>query len=334
MINDKYCLGCGIKLQDENILLDGYTVNLENDYCSRCFRLKNYGEFKSTTRNNNEYIDILKSVNETKDLVIYVVDLLNIEKDISTIRNYISNRILLVLTKRDIMPLSINDDKIKSYFSKLGLDYIDIIMISSFNNYNLDELFHKIKMYKSSKNVYVVGHTNVGKSALINKIIYNYSENKNELTVSSQPSTTLNKIEINIDDDLTIIDTPGLIDNGNIECYVDPSELKRIHPKKEIKPITYQIGLNQSIIIDNYARIDYLEGDRNSLTVFMSNDLDIYRVNTNNDKLKDVSSKNVDVKIHEDLVINGLGFIKIVDKCTLKVYVNKDVEVFTRDSII
>ena len=53
-----------------------------------------------------------------------------------------------------------------------------------------------------------------------------------------------------------------------------------------------------------------------------------------NEKLKDIGSTNVDVKIHEDLVINGLGFIKIVDKCTLKVYVNKNVEVFTRDSII
>ena len=40
---NKKCLGCGVELQDENMLLDGYTVNLENDLCKRCFRLKNYG---------------------------------------------------------------------------------------------------------------------------------------------------------------------------------------------------------------------------------------------------------------------------------------------------
>ena len=334
MINDKYCLGCGVKLQDENMLLDGYTASLENDYCARCFRLRNYGEFKISTKNNDEYIEILKSINETKDLVLYVVDLFNIEKDINVIRNYIDNRILLVLTKRDILPLSVSDDKIKEYISKLGLVYDDVVMISANKNYNLDELFHKIKMYKSSTNVYVVGHTNVGKSALINKIIANYSDENKELTVSSMPSTTLNKIEIKISDDLNIIDTPGLVDNGNIACYVDSSELKRIFPRKEIKPITHQVRVGQSMIIDKYARIDYLEGDRNSLTFFVSNDLCVNKVSTNNDKFIDMYSKEVEVKIHEDLVINGLGFIKIVDKCVLKVYVNKDVEVFTRDSII
>lgn len=44
---NKKCLGCGVELQDENMLLDGYTVNLENDLCQRCFRLKNYGEYQA-----------------------------------------------------------------------------------------------------------------------------------------------------------------------------------------------------------------------------------------------------------------------------------------------
>ena len=63
MINDKYCLGCGIKLQDQNMLLEGYTMNLENDYCARCFRLKNYGEYNLSTKSNDEYIEILKGIN-------------------------------------------------------------------------------------------------------------------------------------------------------------------------------------------------------------------------------------------------------------------------------
>ena len=334
MINDKYCLGCGIKLQDENMLLDGYTMNLENDYCARCFRLKNYGEYKLSTKNNDEYIEILKSINETKDLVLYVVDIFNIERDINIIRNYIDNRILLVVTKRDVLPLSISDDKFKEYFSKLGLNYDDIVMISSNKNYNLDELFFMIKKYKSSKNVYVVGHTNAGKSALINKIITNYSDNKRELTVSGLPSTTLNKITIDINDDLTIIDTPGLIDIGNITNYVDPKELKIINPKKEIRPITHQVREDQSIIVGDYLRIDYLEGNRNSLTFFMSNELNIDKVGINNERLLDLASNEIDVFYCEDLVINGLGFIKVMEKCKLRVYVNKEVEVFTRSSLI
>ena len=83
MNNEKKCLGCGVVLQSENILQEGYTTNLENDICQRCFRLKNYGEYQIVTKSNEEYLDILKGVGETKDLVLYVTDLLNLEKNIS-----------------------------------------------------------------------------------------------------------------------------------------------------------------------------------------------------------------------------------------------------------
>ena len=91
MDEDKYCIGCGIKLQDENMTADGYTTSIENDICSRCFKMKNYGEYQVVTKSNDEYIDILKSVNDTKDLVIYMIDLLNISRDINLIREYFDN---------------------------------------------------------------------------------------------------------------------------------------------------------------------------------------------------------------------------------------------------
>ena len=75
------------------------------------------------TKSNDEYINILKSVNDTKDLVVYIIDLLNISRDINLIREYFDNKVLLVLNKRDILPKSIKDEKIKEYFAKLGLDY-------------------------------------------------------------------------------------------------------------------------------------------------------------------------------------------------------------------
>ena len=334
-MNDNYCKGCGVKLQDQNIMNEGYTINLENDLCSRCFRLKNYGEYQMTTRSNDEYIEILKSINETKDLVVYVIDLININKDINMIRQYFDNKVLLVLNKRDVLPKSIKDQKIIDYFSKMGFDCEDIIIISPKKNYNIDELMFKIKKYKTSKNVYVVGHTNVGKSTLINTLMNNYSEYDSELTISPQPSTTLNKINIKLNDDLTLIDTPGLVDVGNILNYVETEKLKKISPKKEIKPKTYQLRVGECLIIGGLFRIDYVEGDRNSVTVFVSNDLDIKRLNMNkHDDLKDLFKHEIDVGYHMDLVVNGLGFIKIVEKAKIDVFINKDVEIFIRDSLI
>ena len=331
----KYCIGCGVLLQDENMTIEGYTTSLENDICSRCFRMKNYGEYQIVTKSNEEYIDILKSVNKTNDLVLYIVDLLNLDKDLKHIRNYINNKVILVLSKRDVLPKSVKDEKLIDYFKKMDLDYDDIIVASPNKNYNIDELLHMIKKYKTSKNVYVVGHTNVGKSTLINKLMKNYSENDCELTISPLPSTTLNKISIKLSDDLTLIDTPGLIDRGNIVNYVEPNLLKKINPKKEIKPKTYQIKKGQCLVIGDIVRIDYVEGDKNSFTVFMSNDLKVQRYNlSRQDKLKDLYANELDVLYHEDVVVNGLGFIKIVEKAKVVVYIDKNVEVYTRRSLI
>jgi len=331
----KYCIGCGVLLQDENMTVDGYTTSMENYICSRCFRMKNYGEYQIVTKSNEEYIDILKSVNKTNDLVLYIVDLLNLDRDLKHIRKYIDNKVILVLSKRDVLPKSVKDEKLIDYFKQMELDYDDIVVVSPNKNYNIDELLHVIKKYKTSKNVYVVGHTNVGKSTLINKLMKNYSENECELTISPLPSTTLNKITIKLSEDLTLIDTPGLIDRGNIVNYVDPCLLKKINPKKEIKPKTYQIKKGQCLIIGNLIRVDYVEGGKNSFTVFMSNDMKVQRFNLQKqDGLKDLCPNELDVLYHEDVVVNGLGFIKIVEKAKVIIYADKNVEIYTRRSLI
>lgn len=335
MKEDKNCIGCGIKLQDENMLLEGYTTSIENDICSRCFKMKNYGEYQVVTKSNDEYIEILKSVNETKDLVLYMVDLLNVEKDLNEIKKYINNKMILVLNKRDILPKSINDDKLCNYFRETGFECEDIIVVSPNKNYNIDLLLSKIKKYKTSRNVYVVGHTNAGKSTLINKLMKNYSDNDSQLTISPLPSTTLNQVSIKLSEDLTLIDTPGLVDRGNIVNYTTPQLLKKINPKKEIKPKTYQIKPGQCLFIDDIVRLDYSEGQKNSFTIFISNDLKIKRMNMNkHNDLYDLCKKTIEVGYYEDLVISGLGFIRITEKATIDVYVEKDIDVYTRKSII
>ncbi len=334
--NGKRCQGCGILLQDENVLQEGYTTNLENDICQRCFRMKNYGEYQMITKSNDEYLDILKGVGETKDLVLYITDLLNLEKNIEQIRNIISNKMILVLNKKDVLPKSVKETKLIDYLASKDIHFEEVIVISVNKNYNIDYLLKKIKFHQTSKNVYVVGHTNAGKSSLINKLIKNYSDKTQELTMSPLPSTTLNTLTIEINDYLTLIDTPGLVDSGSILNYVNEGMVKKISAKKEIKPRTYQLRKNQSIIIEDLVRIDYVSGEKNSFTLFVSNDLKVKRLLNlfNNDELKNQNKITYEMKYDEDLVINGLGFVKIVNKGTIDVYINKDVETFTRRSLI
>ena len=336
MKSEKRCEGCGVLLQDENILLEGYTTNLENNICQRCFRMKNYGEYQVVVKSNDEYIDILKKVGETKDLVLYITDLLNLEKNIEQIRTMIPNKMILVLNKVDVFPKSVKEEKLKAYLSSLNLSFEEIIVISTSKNYNIDYLLKRIKFYQTSRNVYVVGHTNAGKSSLINKLIKNYSENTQELTMSPLPSTTLSTISIDINDHLRLIDTPGLVDYGSILNHVDPKTVKRISAKSEIKPRTYQLKKNQSILIEDFVRIDYVEGERNSFTLFVSNEIKVRRVLNlfHNTELMDKNKVTYSVKFDEDLVISGLGFIKIVDKGIIDVYIDKDIDTYMRKSLI
>ena len=333
---EKRCSGCGVLLQDQNLLQEGYTASLENDVCQRCFRMKNYGEYQVVTKSNDEYLKILKSVGETKDLVLYITDLLNLEENIEEIRNIIPNKMILVLNKKDVLPKSVKEEKLINYLKEKNIEFEEVIVVSVNKNINMDYLLKRIKYYQTSKNVYVVGHTNAGKSSLINKLISNYSDNTQELTMSPLPSTTLNLVKIDINDYLTLIDTPGLVDNGSILNRVDASMVKKISPRKEIKPRTYQLRKNQSIIIEDLIRIDYVEGEKNSFTLFVSNDLKVKRLLNlfNNDELKDKNKFTYEMKYDEDLVINGLGFVKIVNKGIVDVYIDKDIDVYTRRSLI
>ena len=326
------CIGCGVTLQTSNTDELGYINKLDNNLCERCFRIRNYNDYKFVIKDNNDYINILRNVNNTNDLVVLVVDLFNISKHLEDISKYINNKILLVLTKRDILPKSCYDEKFIKYFENYNLNIIDTIFISSNKNYNLDILYNKINIYKTSNNVYVVGFTNSGKSTLINKIIYNYSNEDTKITTSNLPSTTIDSIDVKVNDNLTLIDTPGLLDSGDIINYIDSKTLKKIIPNKEIKPITYQIKDKQTIIIEDLVRVDLL--DKKNMTIYMSNNLNIHRIYKETNELFNLKKIELNIEDDSDIVIQGLGFIKFTNKSKVVLYTKEDVSVFVRKNLI
>lgn len=326
------CIGCGSLLQTENENLQGFTKNINNELCERCFRIKHYSDYKLISKDNKEFIQILSNIGKKNDLVVLVVDIFNIPKNLEDISKYISNDILLVLTKRDILPLSVYDVNLVNYFNNYKLNIKDTIIISSIKNYNFDLLLDKIRKYKTSKEVYVVGFTNAGKSTMINKILYNYTDKKPVITTSMLPSTTIDSIEIIIDNELTLIDTPGLLNENNIIDYIDISTMKKIVPNKEIKPKTYQIKAKQTLFIDDLVRLDV--EDNNSVTFYLSNLLKIERSFKDVDKLKDLVKHEINTLDNSDIVINGLGFIKFVSASKVVIYAPKGVDVYLRKALI
>lgn len=325
----KKCKGCGVTLQKENPNVQGFILN-DGDFCERCFRIKHYNEYKKVVKTNEDFLPILKQINKTNDLVVFVLDLLNLPEKIDLIKENISNPILLVLTKRDLLPRSIQDKYLLSYVDKYRLNVVDKVIISSTKNNHLDDLLEKIKKYQISKNVYVIGYTNAGKSTMINSILKHYSDVSIEITTSMLTSTTLDMIEVPCFSNLTFLDTPGLLENGNILDILEPTKIKQILPKKEIKPITYQIKMPQTIFVDDLGEIEVKE--QTNLIFYMSNTLKIDRVFQIKDR-KNEGKRILIEKANTDVVILGLGFIRVLKPCTLNLFF-KDVRVYTRASLI
>lgn len=324
------CTGCGITLQNIDIDNLGYTSNKNNELCERCFKLKNYGKYTSVSLDNKDYLKIINSINK-ESLIIYTTDILNLA--INNINKF--NKVLIVVTKKDILPKSIKDEKIINYIKKRYNNIIDVIIVSSNKNYNLDNLYNKIKKYKTSKPTYIIGNTNSGKSTLINKLIDNYSTiNTKKTTTSMYPSTTLGELKINLGE-ITIIDTPGLIDSTSIINYLTTKEIKSITPKKEIKPKSCQIKKGKgSLIIDKFIRIDYETTTDNSLVIYANNNLNIRFSSLKKEKPTIFLKKEFNLISHQDIVIPGLGFIKFVGPIKINIYCQKELKPYSRDNLI
>ena len=135
----------------------------------------------------------------------------------------------------------------------------------------------KIEHYRKGRDVYVVGVTNVGKSTLINAIIQEITGDQNVITTSRFPGTTLDKIEIPLDDGSYIYDTPGIIHRHQMAHYLTAKNLKYVSPKKEIKPKTYQLNPEQTLFLGGLGRFDFIAGEKQGFTAFFDNELKLHR---------------------------------------------------------
>ena len=324
------CKGCGALLQQEDPKKEGF-MKVPGELCERCFRIRHYNEYRQVIKSNQDFIPILKDISKTNDLVVLVLDVWMLPQNLDLIKKYLSNPILLVLTKRDLLPRSITDKYLLDYMKSYDLSVVDQVMISSVKNTNFDELLDKIKKHQTSKNVYVVGYTNAGKSTMINTLLRHYSDSLEEITTSMLTSTTLNTIEVPFLEDMTLLDTPGLLEEGNYLDLLDGKMIKRVIPKKEIKPITYQIKDPQTLQVESLFSLEIVTPT--NLTFYLSNTLSIHRFYKTlpeqyHKRTIEISSSN------QDLVILGIGFIRILKPCTIILDLPKEVTIYVRPSLI
>ena len=320
------CVGCGAELQNINQYKDGYVTDLSHVVCERCFTIKNYGQNKEVKKCNVDYMKIIDNIRDS-DIVVYVSSLLTLNLD------YIDKfkKVILVLTKRDVLPKSVKDNKLIDYVKSKYDNILDVVIVSAYKKYNLDALYNKLLKY-SDKDIYFVGITNSGKSTLINEMTKSYNGYMGDITMSNFPSTTLDIVDVMVGD-LNIKDTPGIVIDNSIVNYMTGKEIKKINSKKEIKPSTFQIEGSGVILIDDLIRIEY-DTIKSSMTFYMSNSLKAKKASMKNPILLDKYIRKYEIDDNSDLVIEDIGFIKFTKKTVIKICADKDIYMYTRNKMI
>ena len=365
MTKEIRCFGCGAIIQSEDEKKIGFVPKnaLEKDVilCKRCFRLKNYHELQKTDLTSDDFLKILQEIGNHDCLVVYLVDLFDYNGSlINGLSRHLNNNDILVLgNKRDILPKSLKDRKIEHWLRRQlkesGIKPIDVILSSGTKNYNLDLLIDKINEYRHGRDVYIVGVTNVGKSSLINSLLKHYAGvTDNLITTSEFPGTTLDLIEIPLDDKNYLYDSPGIINNHQMAHLVKDEDLRIIIPKSELRPINFQLNDQQTLYFGGLARVDFIKGPRSSFTCFFPKLLKIHRTKLGNsdnlynrhltlmpeiDSIKDINEMaSYDFKLPEgkiDIVISGLGFVSVnCPNANVRVHAPQGVGVFIREALI
>ena len=317
----KKCSGCGYSLQNDDPTKLGYvpkTKSKNPNLCERCFKIIHYNDAKvvSLPIEQNKIINV---VNKSNNHVLFLIDFLNINQKTIDVYHKIKRPKTLVISKSDIIPKYINVNKIVNWLKEYYSVDDDIIFTSSLKNKNINLLINYLNNKEINK-TYLLGFTNTGKSSLVNAITSKYELNNRAITTSIVPNTTLDFMNIKINDNLTIIDSPGFTLKNNIYDFNDLNFIKKINPKKFLKPITYQMKPKSSIIIDDKIRIEN-DDNKNSFTIYTSNQISFTKVFTSN-RLNDLKSKEYDINSNNDIVICGLGFINVKQKCKLKIYMD------------
>ena len=366
------CKGCGQKIQFEDKNKPGYAPKKEDNtnllVCQRCFKIKNYGNNISYEQGSEQkhYQIVKKLIQDETGLIVYLIDIFNFEisllLDIEKISKF--KKIYFVINKKDIMPKSLNDDKVvnwtKKKFKKMYANkIIDIDYICARDLKDVAYVKNKIEKYRLQDNVFVIGSANVGKSTFINSLLKIEKNKEQQITTSSFPGTTIEKIKIPLKNNKYIVDTPGIIYKNSFWNAVGDSTIKAILPKSEVKQIVYQLNSSQSIIIGGLAIFNYIKGSKKGFNLFFSNEItflrckfenkektfessitkkQVFPIENKDQKFRDLTTKKIILKEDKkvDIVIAGLGWFSFKGEKNdiISIDLPANIDIFIRGGMI
>eukprot|EP00979_Chaetoceros_neogracilis_P008751 scaffold1959_cov199-Chaetoceros_neogracile.AAC.1 len=302
-----------IDLMAENLGLDLMELAEKKVICKRCHGLQNFGEAPESLRagwseepalSQEKFRDLLLPLREKPAVIIAVVDLFDFSGSILPELDAIAgdNPVIVAANKADLLPSNMGQTRAESWVRR-ELEYLGVRSIANIGGvvrlvscqtgFGVSQLLSKARAiaYDMECDIYVVGAANAGKSTLLNHILEkskerskeprgkkragNANKNKGAITASPLPGTTLEFIKIDMGDDLSLYDTPGLLVPGTLTQRLTPAELKMVVPKK--------VGSGKCVLVGGLAKIEVIGDSKPFLfTFYVSNDIKLHPTDTSN----------------------------------------------------
>ena len=360
------CYSCGAILQGDDPKKEGYIRPdiFENDarvmFCDKCFKKDYYDLVPNKLTLSDSFKTILADAHAMDALIVYVLDLFSFEAAFApeVTKKLIGRNILVVATKRDLLPKNVDDKILKEDVAhRMRMEKIkvkDIILTSSSTELNVKEIIKKINELRRGHDVYLIGGDGAGKSSLINAILKNFKNTSHRpIKTSEYPGTSLSVLQIPLDKSTTLYDTGGLAISNSIYEHVEKDIHRQIGPMREVKEESTKLWPDVSLFIGGIARFDFVKGKTTNVYYYFSRRVEVKRISTRrvdeifekylrkkklqpcSESLKGMADFNTyEISITEkegrDIGIQGLGWISFMgNEQVIRVSVPKGVGVYS-----
>lgn len=278
--NIHYCIGCGQAIQNQDPQNVGYAPKHDSVLCQRCYRLKHYKDISAFKKNQVNSNTVIQMIEDISGRIVLIVDVADIESTLFSglNRHFVKRDFILVLTKKDVLPITVSEQKILRILQKRlheeNITVLEAFLLSNFDENKIALVRTKLLKYGLSDNLIVVGYANTGKSSFLNALL-----NVN-LSTSEYANTTL-AIQSFAFSNHRIFDTPGIRLESS---YLDILSIKKqglYGINQRLKPKTIQLKGDQCFIFDDLLDVSII-GDASSITLYTSEHLPNHRTKYSN----------------------------------------------------